>query len=286
VTESGDQIEEKLRKVKAETSIPVDKLLKAVEGELIPRLMMAHLVDIPENILGKAEVSKFSESHWSSQSNIERFAQMCADGNSVAMRSHVEGLIDDGVKIETVYILLLSPAANFLGDRWFNDTLSFIDVHLGLLKLHQLIGSLEFVGPIPELLDGKSILISTAPGDQHTFSATMVADIFKRAGWHVSNQSGRSEEFLLKKVESTPYSCIGFSLHNSDAFEPLQLMIDRIRDTCHRNGTTIVVGGDYFNRHPENADKLGADLCVLDGSVAVEEVTRHMRAYKQRQLSC
>jgi len=201
--DTTDQLERKAKQVKEETSIPIGELLKAVEGELIPRLMMSHLVDVPESVLGKDEVHRFSESHWTGAASIENFAQLSADGDAHEMRDLVDDLLEGGVKIETVYILLLAPAANHLGDRWLNDTLSFIDVHLGLLRLHQLITDLEFVGPVPDSLDGRSILIASAPGDQHTFSATMVADIFKRAGWEVANQSGQTEELLLKKIESS-----------------------------------------------------------------------------------
>jgi len=276
MSETNTKIEAKLRLVTEEDSIPIDKLLKAVEGELIPRLMMSHLVDVPENFLGEEAIQQYTKPNWTDALNIEHFAQLCVDDEVRLMRSEVDELLENGVEIETVYIQLLAPAANHLGDRWFDDTLSFVDVHLGLVRLHQLISNLEFVGPIPQDLEGKSILVASTPGDQHTFSATMVADIFKRAGWQVSNQSGQSEALLLSKIESLQYAWVGFSLHNSDAFDALKRLIKLVRIACKDLDTKIVVGGDYFSRHPERFDDLGADLCVTDGSLAVQELTQFM----------
>jgi len=283
MSETSKQIEAKLRLVKEEDSIPIDKLLKAVEGELIPRLMMSHLVDVPENILGEQAIQQYSKPDWAAKLNVEHFAQLCVDDKAQLMRAEVDELLESGVAIETLYIQLLAPAANHLGDRWFDDTLSFIDVHLGLVRLHQLIGNLEFVGPIPENLEGKSILIASTPGDQHTFSATMVADIFKRAGWQVSNQSGQTEALLLSKIESLQYAWVGFSLHNSEAFDALKRLITLVRVAGRGNDTRIVVGGDYFKRHPEKFDALGADLCVIDGSIAVQEITQFMENARRSQ---
>ncbi len=279
MSELTDPIEKKLLQAKEEANIPIDKLLKAVEGELIPRLMMSHLVDVPDSILGREEVERFSNNHWTGAASIEHFAQLCVDGESSRMRNNVDELIENGVSIETIYMLLLAPTAHHLGDRWLNDTLSFIDVHMSLLRLHQLIHSLELVGPVADSSDTKSILIAATPGDQHTFSATLVCDIFRRAGWTVANQSGQSEELLLQKIMSTDYAWIGFSLHNSESYGVLKNLIARVRKSISQDGPSIVVGGDYLKRHPEHMDALGADLCVLDGASAVEEVTQYMEKH-------
>lgn len=250
----------------------IELLLRTVEAELIPRLFVNHMMDIPSS-------SPLVENHsiepqpgpWSSDECVASFARMCISNDPKALDQHVTDLLSQGATLESIFLYLLTPAARLLGDSWLSDDLSFVDVHLGLCRLHQLICECESIGYHAEntVLPLNSILLSCTPGENHTFGVTMVADFFRRYGWQVSNLCGLSTEFILSRLESTHYSAVGFSLHNEYNYDELQALIHQVRAKSCNPEILIMVGGDYFSRFPNQVRVIGADCGATDGRQAV-----------------
>jgi len=254
----------------------IELLLKTVESELIPRLFVNHMMDIPSTSpLVENRSTEPMPGPWCSEEQIEKFATLCISNDPELLDQRVTDLLAQGVSLESIFLFLLAPAAKCLGDSWINDKLSFVDVHLGLCRLHQLICECETIGYRSEnlLLAGESILLTCAPGENHTFGVTMVADFFRRYGWQVSNLCGLDTDFLIARLASTHYTAVGFSLHNEYNYAALATLIRQVKDESSNKDLFVMVGGDYFIRNPGEVEAIGAEVFATDGRQAVLKAT-------------
>ena len=258
----------------ARRQLRTDQLLSAVENELIPRLLVTHATDV-----GPVRGDAPAAGPWAAPDEIRRFAELCVEDTSDLLNRHVSKLLSRDVTLEAVYLYLIAPAARHLGDAWSADELSFVDVQLGLCRLHQLVCECDSIG---ERRDGEadafSILLSAVPGDQHTFGVTLAADFFRRRGWRVSNLAGLERDHLLERVATTSYSAVGFSLHSDGFARALPALVRRVREISANPDVLVLVGGDYFARHPRAAEEAGADLAAEDAHRAVALAEARLRA--------
>ncbi|MFK7994702.1 MAG: B12-binding domain-containing protein [Granulosicoccus sp.] len=261
----------------AKSPSQIELLLKTVESELIPRLFVNHMMDVPSSSpLVENRSTEPVPGPWSSDDNIAAFSSMCISNDPEKLDQHVTDLLAQGVTLESIFLFLLAPAAKHLGECWVSDDLSFVDVHLGLCRLHQLICECETIGYRSEslLLAGESILLSCAPGENHTFGVTMVADFFRRYGWQVSNLCGLDSDFLIARVASTHYTAVGFSLHNEYNYSALENIIRQVKGESCNKDLFVMVGGDYFIRNPNKVESIGAEVFASDGRQAVLKATQ------------
>lgn len=250
----------------------IELLLKTVESELIPRLFVNHMMDVPSSSpLVENHASMPVSGPWSSAESVSTFADMCIGNDPALLDRHITDLLAAGVSLESIFLNLLSPAATELGDRWLVDGLSFVDVQLGLCRLHQLICECETIGYHSEnlTLSDESIVLTCAPGDDHTFGVTMVADFFRRYGWQVSNLCGLDSSFITARLASTAYSVAGFSLHNEYNYDALASLIREVKNVSINNNIVVMVGGDYFIQNPGKVADIGAHIFATDGRQAV-----------------
>lgn len=208
---------------------------------------------------------------WASQNNIESFAILCIENKPRKLDQYVADLLTQGAPLEDLFLYLLAPAARHMGELWRIDHLSFVDVQLGLCRLHQLVCECESIGYWSENVrrSNHSILLTCVPGEDHTFGIAMVADFFRRYGWQVSNLSGLDKSLLFSKLASTHFNAIGFSLHNDMSYGVLKALIDEVRLKSVSENLIILVGGDFFVRNPHKVDDVGADFFANDGKQAV-----------------
>lgn len=254
----------------------IELLLKTVETELIPRLFVNHMMDIPATSpLVENSASEPARGPWCSDDAIREFAELCVNNDPGKIDEQVTDMLAKGVTLESIFLFLLEPVARHLGDRWLEDDISFLDVHMGLTRLHQLICECESIGYQSENqpLPNQSILLTCAPGEDHTFGLTMVADFFRRYGWQVSNLCGLDDDFLMARLHSTHYSAVGFSLHHEANYDGLKKIVKQVRAKSNNKELVVMVGGDYFIRNPESVELIGADIFATNGKDAVMKAT-------------
>lgn len=254
--------------------LSIAQLLAAVENELIPRLMVSH-ADETRAAETDAEPALPERGAWAAHSEVAAFAAWCAAGDDRRMAEHVSGLLARNVGLDAIYLHLLAPVARHLGEQWVRDEVGFVEVQLGLCQLHRLVRDCGSVGlEVGSPLGGgdggtRSIMLGVAPGEMHTFGVTLAAEFFRRHGWQVSNLCGLDIDFLLERVATTHYTAAGFSLHGDGCFDALVETIGAIRERSCNASLLVLVGGDYFARHPDKVDVVGADLGADDAHRAV-----------------
>ncbi len=253
-------------------------LARAIEHEIIPRLMLAHRVPslcLSQPVLAIPQVSSLDVQEFSRLvlSVDENVAQACVD----AMRTR-------GISIETIYLDLLAPVARHLGELWEQDLCDFTEVTVGLGRLHRVLRELSpaFGQPHEQPASGRRILLLPGPGEQHTFGLVMVAEFFRRAGWDVAGGPWEAGADPVVMVKREWFDVVGFSLASEQHLADLSQCIGNVRKATLNPDVGIIVGGPAFSLNPGYIAKVQADAAVKDGSKAPELAESLVRSLMRR----
>ncbi len=181
-------------------------------------------------------------------------------------------LIDDvrrkGRTPDTIYLRYIAAAARQLGERWVTDEASFLEVTLGLARLHGVLRELgpNFFSDQPVRPLGLSALFAPAPEETHMLGVTMATDFFRRAGWTVDLQLTPSLHALRSHASERNYALIGLSAGCRAVIPSLQDAVRAVRKV--RPEATIAIGGYLTELEPDIARMTGADVIANDVSIA------------------
>jgi MerR family transcriptional regulator, light-induced transcriptional regulator len=239
-------------------------LARAIEHEIIPRLMMAHrmpnacltLPDVPVQRVSLEDVQQFAKLVLSPDENV---SQACVE----AMRAR-------GISVETIYLDLLAPVARYLGELWEQDLCDFTEVTLGLGRLQQVLRELSpaFGQSNDRPTNGLRVLLLPGPGEQHTFGLVMVAEFFRRAGWDVAGGPWEAGADPVVMVKRERFDIVGFSLANEAHLAELGECVRNVRKASLNTELGIIVGGPAFALNPEYVEQVHADAAVNNGGKA------------------
>jgi methanogenic corrinoid protein MtbC1 len=245
-------------------------LARAIQHEIIPRLMLAHRT--PAECITPPP---FAQSKVTTE-DIEYFAQMILSQNEALALSCIESVRMRGVSVESLYLDLLAPAARYLGKLWEDDLCDFTEVTIGLGRLQQMLHELkaDLDKTSVQTANGMSILLLPTPGEQHTFGLSMVAEFFRREGWEVVGGPYESPDDPAAMVRKQRFDVVGFSLATELHVGQLADCIKSVRKSSLNKALCIIVGGPVFAIYPEYAAKVHADLVVSDGSLAPRAAQR------------
>lgn len=242
-------------------------LLRTIEAEIIPRLMLAHqtgpfpiaLDDARPPVLGHDDVVAF--------------ATLVLAQQASAAIGQVESLRAQGVALEALYLDLLAPAARYLGELWEADLCDFTQVTLGLWRLQQVMHELSpaFQNEATYAVQRRRVLLAPAPGSQHTLGLFMVAEFFRRAGWDVSAESASSAAELVAAVGAEWFDVIGLSMGSELHVGSVAAAIEALRKASRNPAVGVMVGGAVFLAEPGLVAVVGADATALDAPQAVAQ---------------
>ncbi len=230
-------------------------LASTIETQVIPRLMLAH----------RAPAAAPGERDAPGSAEVAELAALVVAHDANVAHSYVEALRARGTSLETVYLELLAPAARHLGRLWEADLCDFTEVTLGLCRLQQVLNDLsaEFHADLDAPQHGRRALLVPAPGEQHTFGLSMVAEFFRRAGWDVWGEAASKDE-LVALVRVEWFAVIGFSVSSETRLEVLAGAVRAIRRASRNRCLGVLVGGRVFVEHPELVPFVGADATAVD----------------------
>lgn len=236
-------------------------LARAIQHEIIPRLMLAHRS--PKEC---ATSLPFAYGKVSAV-EVEAFARLVLSPNEALALDCIEAIRMRGTSIESVYMELLAPAARVLGQFWEDDVCDFSEVTIGLGKLQQLLHSLsgDLARPDERASNGFRILLLPAPGEQHTFGLSMVAEFFRRDGWDVSGGPGENQADCIHLASAEHFDIIGFSLAVEDHVDQLASYVSKVLKVSRNERVGIMVGGPVFALYPEYAARVHADVLAING---------------------
>ena len=243
----------------------IAKLARAIEQEIIPRLMLAHRV-----APGSAPQGSPAQARRLGEADVKLFVKLVLAPDDEACSEGVRGFRAEGVSIESIYVDLLAPSARYLGLLWEDDLCTFTDVTIGLGRLQRILReqSPAFAGPESDMIDGRSVLLVPSPGEQHTLGLVMVGEFFRRAGWNVSGGAWTTGVDAASLVKAEWFDAIGLSLGAEIHLQHLTDIITLVRQVSCNRKIVVLVGGPLFGANPGFWEQVGADGMTIDGREA------------------
>lgn len=240
----------------------LSRLVDTIERDIIPRLVRAHSQALAADPAPEANLP--------TRADVEAFTAQVMDRNDAAIHAQLAALRARGVTVESLYVGLLAPAARYLGELWDDDRCHFADVTVGLGRLQQIMRSLStaFGTEIDPPAGGRRALLMPAPGDQHTFGLSMVAEFFARAGWEVVGVMDPQAAGFEERVRDEWFDLVGISAGSTTRLDSMLACISKVRRLSHNRAVAVIVGGPLFITHPELVEQLGADGVATDGQQA------------------
>lgn len=253
-------------------------LARTIEGEVIPRLMLAHGVAPAWRRPRSGRDDDGLPATWDDAAELARL--VVAEDVPVAL-AFVDALHERGVASDSVLLDVCAPAARLLGQFWEHDLCSFAQVTVGLSRLQQVMRELSpaLEQAMDQTREDQKILLLPAPGEQHTFGLSVLGLMFRQAGFEVYGGDLVRPEEAASLVRFERFAAVGFSASCDDRVEPLADLIRSIRSNANDTNLHVMVGGRTFANQPERVIRVGADVMAVDGRQAV----LHMQARLSRE---
>ncbi|OUV03599.1 MAG: hypothetical protein CBC42_03880 [Betaproteobacteria bacterium TMED82] len=223
-------------------------LLRAVESQVIPRLVVAHLNDKSyiashREFVSNRRNTKRLKSLLNSDST-DRFVKFSLEDDVEVCKSYVETLLDEGITIDNIYLDLIQPTVRRLGLFWERDTTDFTTVTLATWKIQQV---MYHFGDMfnPKKLGGceGSVLLLPPPNSQHTLGLFMLSEFFRKSGWFVHGEPSTNLEDVPITVGKTFFDIVGISVGSDDQKKPTKELIRIIRKYSRNLNVKVLVGG-------------------------------------------
>jgi methanogenic corrinoid protein MtbC1 len=245
-------------------------LARLIEGEIIPRLLMAHR---GEPMLQTAYTPALPAEIAGSVTNAERdlFIPLVLTQEVHALLANIDVLLGRGVSIDAILLDLLAPAARTLGEYWEDDRCDFVDVTMGLWRLQHIVHELGQRAPHKTVSahPDRRAHFTVAPGDQHSFGVVMIEDFFRRAGWQTSSAPTSTLAEVVALVSREWFELIGLTVSYEAHIDTLPDIIAALRNKSKNPALLVMVGGRIFTEQPGLAARVGADGTAPDGKQAV-----------------
>ena len=241
-----------------------DPAAALVDGDIIPRMMAAHVVDgslrpLEERIEIDAEETK-------------SFVPLPLRLEAPGLLEEVDRFLAQGASVEEVYLDLLAPAAHYLGELWVRDECDFVDVTMGLWRLQEVMREITLRSPpeTPRHGAARSALFCPVPGDVHSFGAQMIEEVFARAGWQSEVLLKPKRRELLDYVAKNPIDLVGLTVSTNAPVSALSSLVKAVRSVAANPKLCVLIGGHMINQNPELVDEIGADGTGADARAALE----------------
>ncbi len=234
-----------------------------IEGEIIPRLLMAHI----------GEPTQFHTRPCSGIEPLEasRFAPLPLQLEADELLAEVDKFLDRGVSVETVLVELLAPSARKLGQFWEDDSCDFVDVTMGLWRLQEVMREIMVRAPLmaQRLAAPRSALFAPMPGDQHSFGALMVEEVFARAGWESEVLFEPKQQELLHLAADRNFDLVGLTVSCDYPSAAIAELVTALRSVSRNPAVRIIIGGQTVNADPGLVSVVGADGTAPDARTAL-----------------
>jgi len=250
-----------------------ERLATVVLDDIVPRLhtlhhrLSSHGV---ERLFGVEDIATFGDI-------LIRDDGVAADGFLDAMRAK-------GFSEETIFLGLITETARHLGARWEADVCTFVEVTIGLGRLHRMLRAYGAASE-PVVAEDHRILLCALVGESHVFGVDMVACFMRRASWDVELRKEVDARNIATALADAWFAVAGFTLSAETGVEALCQAIQAARAASLNPSIGIVVGGPLFLARPHLVTQVGADAMAPDAIGAtllakrllLRQPARHLR---------
>jgi MerR family transcriptional regulator, light-induced transcriptional regulator len=253
-----------------ESEARMARLVRTIEGEIVPRLVLAR------RVVSASAGAAAATGRTPDDIDVKELVRLLLTHDVGVASAYVETVRQRGASLESVCLALLAPAARELGLLWEEDECDFMQVTVGLCRLHHLLRELspEFRTESAERRVERNILLAPVPGDQHTFGITLVAQFLRKAGWEVWHEFPANGAEILDIVRQNWFAVVGLSVGSETRIDEVAAIIRAIRHASRNRLVGVLVGGPVLVARPELAVLMGADATAVDGPMAVSKAER------------
>ena len=248
---------------------------RAVEVEIIPRLLLAHrrrqTCDAPAADCGHPAA-------------IAHFAGLLIGKSDGAATAHIHAIHRCGIALETIYLTLLRPTARFLKKQWLEDERDFAEVTLGLWQLQQLLREFSATfGADRRISTGLRVLLAPGSADRQDlgylmFDLVLIAEFFRRDGWEAWVDPASGPQDLPAAVRTEWFDVVQLVVSGDKPPEEIAATIKSVRDASLNRSLGIIVGGPIFVERPELALRVGGDMSAADPKDGASQAQNLVRA--------
>lgn len=171
----------------------------------------------------------------------------------------VEMALSSGAGLDEVYLDVITPAMQSIGERWVAGELDIAVEHRATGIAFRLIGRL---GPrfARRGRTRGTVIIGAPPGERHSLPIALLADLLRGEGWEVSDLGADMpvDSFVRAALAADDLVAVGVSVTNTECVEVAGELIAALRVALEGSGVSIAVGGSAV-RDAEHARALGAD---------------------------
>lgn len=237
-----------------------ERLTRAIEAEIIPRLMLAH------RSAARHDAGATPAPRAPTPEDAAELARLSIAHDLSLARTFVESLRSDGVVLDEIVLDVLAPAARLLGDLWMRDLCRFTDVTVGLCRLQQLARELgpDFERPSSSMRASPRIVLAPAPGEQHVFGLIVLEHFLRRDGWDVWAGSKNVDRRLARLVKREWIGAVGLTISTESLLEPLKGHVAELRHAAANPDMLVLVGGACGEHVGDLAERAGADAAPGD----------------------
>lgn len=206
------------------------------------------------------------------EADVDDLVRRVLEPGTTSTRGYVAELLGRGVSAEEIYLDLLPPVAQRLGEYWEDDVCDFMDVTVALGRLQHVVREVSRAFSSDGLDDGREsvgrVLLSCPAGEQHTLGLLIVAEFFVRDGWVVNVGPPLADGGLAQLVRDEWFDVVGLSASCDTSLTKLASDIRRVRRGARNREVCVLVGGYVFGERPELVDVVGADGLAPDARSA------------------
>ena len=284
-----------------EAARPDSGLVHTIEGEIIPRLLLAHQHMVREQAdverataegVASGDTRRSGKTDWPdatdlvvSHEDVVAFAELLIAHDATLAARFIDAQVARGYSVPDLLLDLCAPVARELGDMWLRDDCSFCDVTIGLSSLEHVI--LHCSGPstsLPSAPDrDRTVLLAPMPGNQHVFGLLIVKELFRRAGWTVRTPDQGDADSVLNAVRTTRYSVMGLSVGSPDDLQACKTLVKACRQESLNPTLMVIVGGYGIQRANMSTRMLDADLIARDGREGLDQIERMISRMSPQQ---
>jgi MerR family transcriptional regulator, light-induced transcriptional regulator len=241
-------------------------LARTIERHVVPQLVSSH-----RDLLAARKMTTVP-----SATEIRAFTELSLDQDGQAMLAYIDALRARGVSLETIFLRLLAPAANLLGDMWTEDDRDCAEITVASWRLQQTMVALteDFLADSDRTANGGVVLVAPCPGEQHVFGAMMASRFFLRDGWNVYAEFESSCDSLTRQCELMWFDVVALSLYQDAHADLLAEAVRRIRAASCNPALHVMLGGWVFRSSPGLAARVGGDSVAYD----IKHATQHLTA--------
>jgi MerR family transcriptional regulator, light-induced transcriptional regulator len=202
---------------------------------------------------------------------LDDFLAALLAGDSVRARHLVDEAIAGGMTVGEVYLQVLGPALEDIGERWEHGEVNVAYEHQATMITQSIVGSL---GPRMRVrpTSGRLAVVACTQGELHALGAQMVGDFLEAEGWEVLPLGASVPAGALAELvsEERPDAVV-LSTASPGSLPGVEETIAALRAVEPR--PYIVVGGRLWRLVPaERALALGADACITEPDELAREL--------------